>query len=316
MDKVGFKDRLIEVLGSEQVRENELLSRYTTFRIGGPADYLITVTGVPELAEALKLCRENGVVTYIIGRGSNVVFEDSGFRGAVIRLDGDADGFRKVDEDEKAEVWYAPAGAALSALARAAGAAGLSGLEFAAGIPGSVGGGVVMNAGAYGGELKDCVTASEYIGPDGETGTFEGEAQQFGYRRSVYSGSGYIVTGARFRLTRGRTSEEIFAEIKELGARRREKQPLEFPSAGSVFKRPEGDFAGRLIQEAGLRGFAVGGAQVSEKHCGFIINRGGATFSDLIAAVKAVREKVLETSGRLLEPEIRFVKERGGEWKF
>jgi len=316
LEKVSFRDRLIAAAGREKVRENEPLSRYTTFHIGGPADYLVTVTDGTTLAKVLYICRGDGVCTYIIGRGSNVVFDDAGFRGVVIHLDNDTDSFRKTAEDEETEVWYAPAGASLSALAKAAGAAGLSGLEFAAGIPGSIGGGVVMNAGAYGGELKNCVIASEYIGPDGMDGTFTGEEQQFGYRHSVYSGGDYIVTGAYFRLQKGRTSEEIFADIRELNARRREKQPLEYPSAGSAFKRPEGDFAGRLIQASGLRGFSVGGVQVSEKHCGFIINTGGATFGDLLEAVKTIREKVLADSDRLLEPEIRFVKEQGGEWKF
>ena len=248
-----------------------------------------------------------------MGRGSNLVFDDAGFRGVVLRLCDSDECLRIVEEDNDSALVYAFAGAALTRLAIFAFEHGLSGLEFASGIPGSVGGGVVMDAGAYGGQLADCVVRSEYVRrvPDYEAGAFDGAAQQFGYRTSVYQSGEYIVTGAYFRLRKGREKADIGAEMRELNGRRREKQPLEYPSAGSAFKRPAGDYAGRLIEASGLRGYRIGGAQVSEKHCGFIVNRGGATAADVRALVDAVREKVYADSGVLLEPEIKFVGERG-----
>ena len=305
--------RLCAVAGEGNVTRHAGLDRLTTFRIGGEADYLVNAGSAEVLGGVLRLCAAEQVPLYVMGRGSNLVFDDAGFRGVVLRLCDSDECFRIVEEDAESALVYAFAGAALTRLAVFALEHGLTGLEFASGIPGSVGGGVVMNAGAYGGELVNCVVRSEYVRrvPEYEAGAFEGEAQRFGYRTSVYQSGEYIVTGAYFRLRKGRDRAEISAEMRELNGRRRDKQPLEYPSAGSAFKRPQGDYAGRLIEASGLRGFRIGGAQVSEKHCGFIVNRGGATAADVRALVKAVRERVYADSGVLLEPEIKFVGERG-----
>ncbi len=326
--------RLCAVAGAENVLKDAEMERFTTFRVGGRADYVVNVYSPAVLAPLLRLCESENVRVALMGRGSNLVFDDDGFRGVIIRfcdasggiriLSGDGlpaggeslsgDGITTGDGDHV--VIYSFAGVQLSRLASCALELGLSGLEFASGIPGSVGGGVVMNAGAYGGQLSDVVVRSDYVkldrGPGTglnayETGSFEGGAQDFGYRHSVYLGGGYAVTGAYFRLLRTGDRDAIGAKMRELNARRREKQPLEYPSAGSAFKRPDGDFAGRLIEAAGLRGLSVGGAQVSEKHCGFIVNRGGATAEDIKTLVGIVRERVYADSGVMLEPEIRFV---------
>ncbi|MBQ2306495.1 MAG: UDP-N-acetylmuramate dehydrogenase [Clostridia bacterium] len=305
--------RLCAVAGEDNVTRRAKLDRLTTFRIGGEADHLVNVSSAEALGGILRLCRDEQVPVYVMGRGSNLVFDDAGFRGVVLRLCDSDECFRIVEEDNDSALVYAFAGAALTRLAIFAFEHGLSGLEFASGIPGSVGGGVVMDAGAYGGQLADCVVRSEYVRrvPDYEAGAFDGAAQQFGYRTSVYQSGEYIVTGAYFRLRKGREKADIGAEMRELNGRRREKQPLEYPSAGSAFNRPAGDYAGRLIEASGLRGYRIGGAQVSEKQCGFIVNRGGATAADVRALVNAVREKVYADSGVLLEPEIKFVGERG-----
>ena len=305
--------RLCAVAGEDNVTRRAKLDRLTTFRIGGEADHLVNVSSAEALGGILRLCRDEQVPVYVMGRGSNLVFDDAGFRGVVLRLCDSDECLRIVEEDNDSALVYAFAGAALTRLAIFAFEHGLSGLEFASGIPGSVGGGVVMDAGAYGGQLADCVVRSEYVRrvPDYEAGAFDGAAQQFGYRTSVYQSGEYIVTGAYFRLRKGREKADIGAEMRELNGRRRDKQPLEYPSAGSAFKRPLGDYAGRLIEASGLRGYRIGGAQVSEKHCGFIVNRGGATAADVRALVNAVREKVYADSGVLLEPEIKFVGERG-----
>lgn len=308
-------EKLCAAAGSGKVKKDALLKRYTTFRIGGPADYLVNVSDADCLKRVMAVLLEEGAPYYVIGRGSNLVFDDAGFRGTVVRLcDGaGSEGFRITEEDKESAVVYAFGGSLLSALAAYACENEFSGLEFASGIPGSVGGGVLMNAGAYGGELAQCVIKSCYISVSSgipEEGVLEGEAQRFGYRDSAYQKNGAIVTGAYFRLLKGMSRDEIASKMRELNARRRDKQPLEFPSAGSAFKRPAGDFAGRLIEASGLKGFRIGGAQVSEKHCGFIINRGGATAADVRAVIDAVREKVFADSGVMLEPEIKFAKER------
>ncbi len=324
VDNTELYKKLAEACGASNVKKNAPLSRCTTFKVGGPADLLVNAGNAETLKAALETAAGAGAPFYVIGRGSNLVFDDAGFKGVVIRLcDGEkrgAAGPELIEEDEEGALVYAYGGTALSAVASFACDRGLTGLEFASGIPGTVGGGVLMNAGAYGGELCQCVVKSNYIEivKDEVNGTgtvregaLEGEAQGFSYRHSAYQDNGFIVTGAYFRLKKGRSKMDITAEMRELNRRRREKQPLELPSAGSAFKRPPGDFAGRLIEASGLKGFAVGGAQVSEKHAGFIVNRGGATAADIRALVDAVRERVFADSGVMLEPEIRFVGERG-----
>ncbi|MBO4326968.1 MAG: UDP-N-acetylmuramate dehydrogenase [Clostridia bacterium] len=306
---------LCAAAGREKVKRDALLKRYTTFRIGGPADILVNVSDTASLVRVMTVLLEHDAPYFMIGRGSNLVFADGGFRGTVVRsCEGTgSEGFRIVSDNEEEAVVYGFAGSTLSSLSSYACDNELTGLEFASGIPGSIGGGVLMNAGAYGGELSQCVIKSTYLDLSGDRpleGQLEGEAQKFGYRDSAYQHNGFIVTGAFFRLGKGRAREEIASKMRELNARRRDKQPLEFPSAGSAFKRPPGDFAGRLIEASGLKGFRIGGAQVSEKHCGFIVNRGGATAEDVKAVINAVRERVFADSGVMLEPEIKFAKER------
>ncbi len=310
-----FYDIICDAAGNGAVKRDALLKRYTTFRIGGPADILVSVSSQEALLRVMTEITGRSVPYCIIGRGSNLVFDDAGFRGVVVRIcesQGD-EALKIVSSDAGSAVIYGFAGCTLSAASTFAMENELSGLEFASGIPGSIGGGVVMNAGAYGGELSQCVIKSTYLKLDGdvpEVGTLEGEEQGFAYRDSAYQRNGLIVTGAYFKLKKGTDRETIASKMRELNGRRREKQPLELPSAGSAFKRPKNDFAGRLIEASGLRGFRIGGAQVSEKHCGFIVNRGGATAEDVRALVKAVRERVFDNTGVVLEPEIKFVKER------
>ena len=238
-----------------------------------------------------------------MGNGSNLLVGDKGFRGVVIQLYKNFDGL----EIEGTKV-TAKSGAMLIRVAKEAGKAGLTGLEFASGIPGTIGGAMVMNAGAYGGEMKDVVRAVTVLTKDGEIKTLTGEEMNFRYRGSVVEDKGYIVLEAVMELTEGNL-EEILGRMDELSIQRRTKQPIEYPSAGSTFKRPEGYFAGKLIQDADLRGYQVGGAQVSEKHCGFVINAGGATAADVMQLMKDVSEKVNEQFGVTLEPEVKRIGE-------
>ena len=251
----------------------------------------------------LALCRRREIPYTVIGRGSNLLVSDKGIRGAVFDLSS-MTGYR-FDEERLT----ACAGTALSTLAHAAAERSLSGLEFAAGIPGSLGGAVFMNAGAYGGEMKDVVTNARVLDKEGSVRTLSGEELALSYRHSALEENGWILLTAELMLKPGE-KEKIEETMRDLAERRREKQPLNFPSAGSTFKRPEGHFAGRLIEEAGLKGYSVGGAQVSEKHAGFVINKGGATAKDVITLCKDVQARVKETSGVDLELEVRLI----GEW--
>lgn len=303
-----FLQKLSETVGADGVRTQEPLSRHATFRIGGPADYLVMPRSEEEISAVLQLCRAYAVPVLVIGNGSNLLFDDAGFRGCIIQL---AERFASL-QDCGPNAFYATAGISLSRTASYAASRDLTGLEFASGIPGSVGGAVLMDAGAYGGEIAQCVTASRYLDAEkGTVGELSGTEQEFGYRHSVYQDHNWIVLGACFSLHPGDPAE-ITAKMRDLNARRREKQPLEYPSAGSAFKRPTGDFAGRLIETAGLKGFRVGNAMVSEKHAGFIINAGGATAADVRGLVEAVQERVFRMHGVRLEPEIKFIGERSG----
>lgn len=282
------------------VLENEPMSRHTTFRIGGPARVFVKVGTQQALCRFNALCRELGVRLFVLGSGSNLLVADEGFDGVVLHL-------------APPEFWLCRqegssivAGAAmrLAALTDFAREQGLSGLEFAHGIPGSVGGAAFMNAGAYGGEMKQVIESCSALMPDGTIQTFSGEALQFGYRTSVFSLQGGIVLSVCFAL-KPDSPDAIEERMRDYLDRRRSKQPLEYPSAGSVFKRPTGYFAGGLIEQCGLKGASVGGAQVSEKHAGFIINRNGATCSDVCALVEKIQQTVLEQTGVSLECEIR-----------
>lgn len=281
--------------------ENAPMKDYTSFQVGGPADLLVC----PETAEALAACRrilkEENVPTTVIGAGSNLLVSDSGIRGVVLRL---CKPFSKITVEGTSLI--AEAGVSLARLANEALSHSLTGLEFASGIPGSLGGAVFMNAGAYGGEMKDVVVETTYLDANGTICRMSGDAHDFGYRKSIFCGTENIILSSRLELKEG-NPDEIRATMLDLNGRRKEKQPLNFPSAGSTFKRPTGYFAGKLIEDAGLKGFSVGGAQVSEKHAGFVINKGGATAGDIYKLMQEVSRIVFEKFGVSLEPEVRML---------
>lgn len=294
-------ERLREILPGEQIRTEEPMSRHTTFRAGGPADVYVEPSDSAKLAAVLALCREHQMPCYILGNGSNLLVSDSGYRGVMIAMGKawshlSADGARI----------RAGAGALLSQAAKLAFKESLTGLEFAAGIPGSVGGAVVMNAGAYGSEMSDVLERVTVLTPEGELRTLPAKELELGYRTSCIPRCGYVVLEAEFRLAPGEP-EKIGRRMEELALQRRSKQPLEYPSAGSTFKRPAGYFAGKLIEDAGLRGFSVGGAQVSEKHCGFVINRDNASAADILRLCREVQRRVREQSGVSLELEVKLL---------
>ena len=277
---------------------NEPMSAHTTFKIGGAADIMITVKSIDELKTALSACKDSDVPFMILGNGSNLLVSDDGIEGAVILLDGD---FKAITVD--GETITAGAGAKLSKLCTVALDEELSGLEFAYGIPGSVGGAMYMNAGAYGGEMKDVALSVTALTADGEVKEYSLEELNLGYRTSIFKTNGEIILFSKYQLHKGERSA-IKAQMDDVMNRRKTKQPLEYPSAGSVFKRPEGAFAGTLIEQCGLKGRTVGGAQVSEKHAGFIINVGGATCDDVMNLVKLVQDVVKTETGYFLEREI------------
>ena len=296
-------ERLKQAVGAGIFLTDEPMSRHTTFRTGGPADIYIEPSGVEELKQVLDICREENVAYTIIGNGSNLLVGDGGYRGVLISF---GKPFAQVTI-EGAQV-RTGAGALLSAVAKQVLNALLTGFEFAAGIPGTIGGAVVMNAGAYGGELCQVLREATVLTPEGEVKTLPAEELELGYRTSCIQKNGYIVLEAVLQLQPG-NADDIRAVMDALASKRREKQPLEYPSAGSTFKRPEGHFAGRLIQDAGLRGFRVGGAQVSEKHCGFVINRDHATSADILSLCRQVQEKVKAQFGVELELEVKLLGE-------
>ncbi len=299
-----FSERLRTIIDHSRIREQEPMRAHTTFRIGGPADYFVDVKDTEELMALLSLCREEGIPWYILGNGSNLLVADRGVKGVVIRLSGEFEK-HEIDKGETEGVLYAGAGIRLAKLARTAADAGLSGLAFAGGIPGTLGGALVMNAGAYGGEMKDCVRSVTVADPAGCIRELDAREMQFGYRTSILQRRDYIALRARLVLPFG-DPEELLVQIEELNRRRLEKQPLEYPSAGSTFKRPEGNFAGKLIMESGLRGYRMGGAAVSEKHCGFVINTEEATAEDVYRLIEKVKEIVHEKTGVMLEPEVKY----------
>lgn len=283
-----------------EVRINEPMKRHTSFRAGGNAEWFCIPETVEELKAVVCACNKAGMPWYMTGNGSNLLVSDDGFPGVMISTG-------KFDKLEvKGGTVTAGAGVLLARAAGAALKAGLTGLEFAAGIPGSVGGAVVMNAGAYGSEMKDVLKNVTVLTDDGEVQTLTAEELELGYRTSSIQKNGWLVLEAEFELQQG-NPEEIRARMDDLAFRRRDKQPLEFPSAGSTFKRPEGHFAGKLIEDAGLKGFSVGGAEVSVKHAGFVINKGGATASDIYSLCKKVERTVMETFGVALELEVRLL---------
>ena len=284
-----------DLLGEDRVFTEEAMSQHTTFKIGGPADYFLMPDKGEDVGRVIKICKEKEIPYFILGNGSNLLVGDGGYRGAVIQI------YRNMSSVtvEGNEI-TAQAGALLSAVAAAAKNASLTGFEFAGGIPGTIGGAVVMNAGAYGGEMKDVLTEVTVMNAEGDIFTLPTEELELGYRTSIIKTAGYIVLEAKIRLKEG---------DPEVTIRRTTKQPLEYPSAGSTFKRPEGYFAGKLIMDSGLAGYQVGGAQVSEKHCGFVINAGGATARDVRTLMDNVRDIVYKKYGVTLEPEVKFLGE-------
>lgn len=296
-------EKLSRVLAPERVRMDEPMSRHTTFRVGGPADLFVEPETAEELSSVLRICREADVPFYILGNGSNLLVGDRGYRGVMVAL-GKSFGTVTVEGTSL----RAGAAALLSSVARQALAHSLTGLEFAAGIPGTVGGAAVMNAGAYGSEMSAVLTRVTVLTENGEIKKIPASELELGYRTSCILPSNYVVLEAEMELGFG-ISGEIKARMEELAEQRRSKQPLEYPSAGSTFKRPEGYFAGKLIQDAGLRGFSVGGAQVSEKHCGFVINRGGASAADILALCREVQARVKAQFGVALEMEVKLLGE-------
>ena len=295
----NFYDKLNNVIAKDSILIDEPMSRHTTFRVGGPADFFVTPKAKEEVRDVIRICKEAGMPYYIIGNGSNLLVSDAGYRGVIVQI------YKEMNEVKvEGDLVKAQAGALLSGIAAKALGAELSGFEFASGIPGTIGGACVMNAGAYGGEMKDVLESVTVLTGEGKIIELGRNELELGYRTSVIAKKGYIVLGAVLKLERG-DGEKIKTYMDELKEKRVTKQPLEYPSAGSTFKRPEGYFAGKLIEDAGLRGFQVGGAQVSEKHCGFVINRNHATAADIMELMRQVQIRVKENSGVDLEPEVK-----------
>lgn len=295
--------RLEQTVESDQFLREEPMKKHITFRVGGPAACFLTPSTKEQIREILHICQEEKTPYFILGNGSNLLVSDQGFDGVVLQV------YKNMNQvTVEGKHLRVQAGALLSATARKALEAGLTGMEFAAGIPGTMGGAAVMNAGAYGGEMKDILESVTVLTPEGEQKELKNEELQLGYRTSVVKEKGYIVLEAVLSLKKG-DPEAIKSRMDELKEQRVTKQPLEYPSAGSTFKRPEGYFAGKLIQDAGLRGYQVGGAQVSEKHCGFVINKENATAKDVVDLIHDVQRIVYEKFQVQLETEVKFLGE-------
>ena len=296
-------DKVVDIVGEENVHTDEPMSRHTTFRIGGNADYFVKPGNADEVAAVIVVCREYNIPYFILGNGSNLLVSDDGYRGMIINI---MDNMDSVTVDGR--IITAQAGAMLVRVSVMARDNALTGLEFASGIPGTIGGAVYMNAGAYGGEMKNVVKTVRAIDEYGRIYELDSEKMDFSYRHSIVEERKLIVLEVTLELEHG-SREAIDDRMKELAEARRSKQPLEYPSAGSTFKRPEGYFAGKLIMDAGLRGYSVGGAQVAEKHCGFVINKGGATASDVVELIRDVQHDVDDKFGVTLEPEGKMLGE-------
>ncbi len=293
-----FQQELVSLLGADAVKAEEPMKNHTTFRIGGPARYFITPKTTDHLTQAIALCQEARLPYTVIGNGSNLLVSDKGWRGAVISTEN-----LKAFQISGTAIW-AEAGISLARLARLALDSSLTGLEFAAGIPGTLGGALVMNAGAYGQEMKDILTTTHILTPDGTIHKIPASQLHLSYRTSIIPREHYTVLSAELTLKKG-DPHSIKTRMEDLASQRKAKQPLEYPSAGSTFKRPPGHYAGKLIDDAGLRGFQSGGAAISEKHCGFVINKSQATAQDVINLCNTVRQKVKHQSGVDLDLEIK-----------
>lgn len=306
MDK-AFYGELTKVVTEAQVSLQEPLKNHTTIRVGGPAEYFVRPYTVEEVRKLMFLTSSYDVPCYILGNGSNVIFSDKGYPGVVIQMGEPLDYLTILDGpgEDRATIRVG-AGRSLIRTAMDAANVGLTGMEFAAGIPGSVGGAVMMNAGAYGGEMKDCILDVTVINDLGQYETFKKKQIGFSYRHSIFQEGNYVILGATLELKKGK-KEEILQQVAELNRRRKEKQPLEYPSAGSTFRRPEGHFAAQLIEDAGMKGYRVGDMMISEKHAGFMINVGNGTSDDAVQLIMDVQDKVEEKTGVFLEPEVRII---------
>ncbi|MBK5244777.1 MAG: UDP-N-acetylmuramate dehydrogenase [Eubacteriaceae bacterium] len=294
--------KLNAVMASENIRRNEPMKNYTSFKVGGPVDILLMPQTKQEVAEALSICRDTDISLYIMGNGSNLLVQDGGVRGIILQTKA----LKHVEID--GETLMAEPGITLKDLADIALEEKLTGLEFASGIPGTLGGAVTMNAGAYDGEMKNIVASIEVIDENGNLKTIPVEACDFGYRTSVMQKYGWLLIGINLNLRKG-DYNEIKNKMMDFNARRQEKQPLEYPSAGSTFRRPEGYYAGKLVQDAGFRGYCIGGAQVSEKHSGFVINKGDATAADILELIATIQAGVKEKFGVELATEVIVIGE-------
>ncbi|MCI6995867.1 MAG: UDP-N-acetylmuramate dehydrogenase [Eubacterium sp.] len=296
-----MKNRFETILGQDRILMEEPMKKHTTFRLGGPADFFLCPSDVNQIPEIIHICREEGIPWFVLGNGSNLLVSDQGYRGVVIQI------YKNMNQiTVEGTRIYAQAGALLSAVSKKAMEAGLTGMEFASGIPGTLGGAAVMNAGAYGGEMKDILVSVTVLTDEGEQKVLKAEELNLGYRTSIIKERGYIVLDGVLQLQAG-NRDAIKTRMEELKVQRVTKQPLEYPSAGSTFKRPEGYFAGKLIEDAGLRGYRVGGAQVSEKHCGFVINTGDAATSDVVQLIHNVQNIIWNKFKVKLEPEVKFL---------
>ena len=299
MMNLNFYDKLKDYIEETRIYKEEPMKMHTTFRVGGNADYFVVPKTEEEVKNIVNLCKKEEMPYFVLGNGSNLLVGDKGYRGVIIEI------CKEMNQIEvQGDSLSVQAGALLSKVGSAALEAGLTGFEFASGIPGTMGGAVFMNAGAYGGEMKDVLSEVTVLDESGEVRSLKKEELELGYRTSIVAKKGYVVLSARVALQPG-DKEKIKARMQELKIQRTTKQPLEYPSAGSTFKRPEGYFAGKLIADSGLRGFQVGGAQVSEKHCGFVINKDNATASDVVELMNQVIARVQKVFGVTLEPEVR-----------
>lgn len=303
MDKEGIAKLLSGIAGNANVKTGEAMRKHTSFKVGGPADIFVTPENKESLTEIYRICLDRNIPVFIFGNGTNLIVRDKGIRGVVIKI---SDNLCKYEVE--GEVIKADAGILLSRLSKTAMENSLSGLEFAEGIPGTLGGAVTMNAGAYSGEMADVIIRSEYLDGAGKIKILEGEEHKFGKRSSVIQSDGGIVLNSELKLKKGDLSE-IRLRMYDFNRQRREKQPLEMPSAGSIFKRPEGYFAGKLVQDCGLRGFRTGDAEVSCKHCGFIVNTGNASAGDIISLIEHIQKAVRDKFGVELYTEVKIVGE-------
>jgi UDP-N-acetylmuramate dehydrogenase len=296
-------NRIIGLFEPNQIKIDEPLKNHTTFKIGGPADVMLFPDDVNDLVKVIKACQEDKLPYFIMGQGSNLLMRDGGYRGIVVKIGA----YLKKCLVQDTRI-YAEAGIRLSELSRTAAAHSLTGLEFAEGIPGSLGGAVVMNAGAYDSEMSNVLESVQAVSDSGQIDVFNRADMHMSYRKSVFQNNNYVVVSAVLQLNRG-DKEQIQATMRDYARRRREKQPLDFPSAGSVFRRPEGIYVGPIIEEMGFKGFCVGGAQVSSKHAGFIVNKGNATASDVLNLITLIQNKAAQTYGVNLVPEIAIIGE-------